>query len=81
MYTYQGSTLVDTTGVAARSVPFVLAAFNVANAIGPLLGGMAIAAGFGLMSTGYVGSALALAGLGMWAASAALSGRTHEVLE
>jgi DHA1 family inner membrane transport protein len=44
-------------------------AFNVANALGPWLGGMAIAAGFGLTSTGYVGSALALGGLAIWAVS------------
>lgn len=42
-------------------------AFNVANAIGPLLAGLAIAAGHGLKSTGYVGCALALGGLAIWA--------------
>ncbi|MDO6415079.1 MFS transporter [Sphingomonas sp. BIUV-7] len=41
-------------------------AFNTANAIGPLLGGMAIRAGFGWTSTGYVGCALALGGLAIW---------------
>lgn len=41
-------------------------AFNMANAIGPWLGGMAIAAGYGWTSTGYVGSALALGGLVIW---------------
>ncbi|WP_459743086.1 MFS transporter [Pseudomonas sp. 3A(2025)] len=39
------------------------AAFNLANAIGPLLGGMAIAAGWGWTSTGYVGAAMAVLGL------------------
>lgn len=38
-------------------------AFNVANALGPLLGGAAIAAGYGLTSTGWVGAGLALGGL------------------
>ena len=38
-------------------------AFNTANALGPWLGGMAIAAGYGWTSTGWVGSALALGGL------------------
>jgi len=38
-------------------------AFNVANALGPFLGGIAIAHGYGLASTGLVGSGLALAGL------------------
>lgn len=39
------------------------AAFNLANAIGPWLGGMAISAGMGWQVTGYVGSATAVAGL------------------
>ncbi|WP_228151286.1 MFS transporter [Tamilnaduibacter salinus] len=39
------------------------AAFNVANAIGPWLGGMAITAGLGWQFTGYVGAATAVAGL------------------
>lgn len=42
-------------------------AFNVANAIGPAAGGLAIAAGWGWASTGWVGTSLALAGLGVWA--------------
>ncbi|GEP09203.1 MFS transporter [Methylobacterium gnaphalii] len=47
-------------------------AFNVANALGPWLAGLAIAAGFGLPSTGWVGVALALGGLAVWAVSLAL---------
>ena len=39
------------------------AAFNAANALGPWLGGMAITAGYGWTSTGYVGAATALGGL------------------
>jgi len=42
-------------------------AFNMANALGPWLAGMALAAGFGLRSTGVVGCALAVAGLIIWA--------------
>lgn len=42
-------------------------AFNTANALGPFLGGLAIAAGFGWASTGLVGSALAFGGLLIWA--------------
>ncbi|QDH68969.1 MFS transporter [Lysobacter alkalisoli] len=38
-------------------------AFNAANALGPWLGGMAITAGLGWTSTGYVGAATAVAGL------------------
>lgn len=39
------------------------AAFNIANALGPWLGGLAISAGLGWTATGYVGAATALAGL------------------
>ena len=44
----------------------VQSAFNVANAIGPWVGGMFIAAGFGLPATGYAAAVLTLGGLGMW---------------
>ncbi len=43
------------------------AAFNTANALGPWLGGMAITAGFGWTSTGYVGAATAVVGLMIYA--------------
>lgn len=42
-------------------------AFNMANALGPWLGGMAITAGYGWTSTGVVGAITALAGLLMYA--------------
>jgi DHA1 family inner membrane transport protein len=42
-------------------------AFNVANALGPWLGGLAIAAGCGWASTGWAGCGLALGGLAVWA--------------
>ncbi len=53
-------------------------AFNVANALGAWLGGVAISAGLGWNSTGWVGALLALAGLGVfaWARSDA---RAHPV--
>ncbi len=54
----------DAQGLAA-SLNHV--AFNAANALGPWLGGLAIGAGFGWTSTGWVGCALAIAGLGTWA--------------
>jgi MFS transporter, DHA1 family, inner membrane transport protein len=41
-------------------------AFNVANAVGPWLGGLSIAAGHGLVSTGWIGSGLALGGLAVF---------------
>ncbi|MGH8060663.1 MAG: MFS transporter [Pseudoxanthomonas sp.] len=43
------------------------AAFNTANALGPWLGGMAITAGYGWTSTGYVGAATAVVGLLIYA--------------
>ncbi len=43
------------------------AAFNTANALGPWLGGIAITAGLGWSSTGYVGAATALTGLAIFA--------------
>ena len=39
------------------------AAFNVANALGPWLGGLAISAGMGWTVTGYIGAATAIGGL------------------
>jgi DHA1 family inner membrane transport protein len=50
-------------------------AFNVANALGPWLGGMSIAAGYGLVSTGWIGSALALGGLAVFVTAIALERR------
>lgn len=47
-------------------------AFNVANALGPWLGGMAIAAGHGWASTGWVGFGLAVGGLAIWGVAVAL---------
>ena len=55
-------------------------AFNVANALGPWLGGMAIAAGYGLTSTGWIGAALALGGLAVFLLSIALQQRTTRMI-
>lgn len=41
-------------------------AFNVANALGPWLAGLAITAGYGFPSAGYVGAGLAVLGLILW---------------
>ena len=51
------------------------AAFNTANALGALLGGMAIAAGYGWASTGLVGAALAIGGLVLFTISLILDKR------
>jgi len=63
--------LMDVAGDAQRlAAALNHSAFNAANALGPWLGGLAIAAGYGWTSTGWVGCALALGGLAFWAASA-----------
>ena len=66
--------LMDVAG-DAQSLAAALnhSAFNIANALGPWLGGMAIAAGYGWASTGLVGAALALGGLAIWALAAWLA--------
>ncbi|WAC00472.1 MULTISPECIES: MFS transporter [Pseudomonas] len=50
------------------------AAFNLANALGPWFGGMAISAGLGWTSTGYIGAAAALVGLGIYAVARRMKG-------
>ena len=59
--------LMDVAG-DAQSLAAALnhSAFNVANALGPWLGGLAITAGFGWTSTGWVGCGLALGGFAVW---------------
>lgn len=65
--------LMDVAGDAqALAAALNHSAFNLANALGPWLGGMAIAAGFGWTSTGYVGAALAVGGLAVLGLSAML---------
>lgn len=53
-------------------------AFNTANALGPWLAGLVLAAGFGLRSTGVVGCLLALGGLAIWAVAWRAGRRTVE---
>jgi DHA1 family inner membrane transport protein len=50
-------------------------AFNTANALGPFLGGLAIAAGYGWTSTGWVGSLLAIASMPLWLLAVTLQRR------
>ncbi len=56
----------DAQTLAAASMH---SAFNLANALGAWLGGAAIAAGYGYASTGWVGAAMGLAGLLIFALS------------
>ncbi|MFT3974735.1 MAG: MFS transporter [Amaricoccus sp.] len=62
----------DAQTLAATSMH---AAFNIANAAGAWLGGLAIAAGFGFASTGWVGAGLGAIGLAVFAVSWALDRR------
>ena len=74
--------LMDVAGDAqALAAALHHSAFNVANAIGPWLGGLAIAAGYGWTSTGWVGAALSLGGLAMLGISVALERRPARVAE
>lgn len=50
------------------------AAFNLANALGPWFGGMAITAGLGWTSTGFIGAATALVGLGIYLVARRMKG-------
>ncbi|WP_053096109.1 MFS transporter [Frateuria defendens] len=51
-------------------------AFNVANALGAWLGGLAVSAGLGWAATGWVGALLAAGGLAIFAVSAGAARRT-----
>ena len=65
--------LMDVSG-DAQSLAAALnhSAFNAANALGPWLAGLAIAAGYGWTSAGWVGCALALSGFAIWCVSVAV---------
>lgn len=69
--------LMDVSG-EAQALPAALnhSAFNTANALGPWLGGLAISAGYGWTSTGWVGCALALAGFVIWLLAVAIEGKS-----
>jgi MFS transporter, DHA1 family, inner membrane transport protein len=68
--------LMDTAG-EAQTLAAALnhSAFNIANALGAWLGGVAIATGHGWTSTGWVGVLLAFGGIAVFAASLALQRR------
>lgn len=62
--------LMDVAGEAQTlSAALNHSAFNIANALGAWLGGVAIAAGLGWTSTGWVGTLLALGGMAVFAVS------------
>ncbi len=55
-------------------------AFNIANALGPYLAGLAIGAGLGWQSAGWVGCALALGGFVLWLVAVADARRSQKQL-
>jgi DHA1 family inner membrane transport protein len=62
--------LMDVAGDAqALAAALNHSAFNVANALGPALAGLALAAGYGWRSSGWVGCGLALGGFVIWGAA------------
>jgi DHA1 family inner membrane transport protein len=67
--------LMDVAGEAQNlAAALNHSAFNLANALGPWLGGLAIAAGFGWTSTGWVGCGLALGGFAAWVVALIVDG-------
>ncbi len=74
--------LMDVAGDAqALAAAAHHSAFNTANALGPWLGGLAITAGYGLTSTGWIGVALSLAGLALFLLTLNLHGREQARFE
>ncbi|MCE7029578.1 MFS transporter [Jiella sp. CBK1P-4] len=64
--------LMDVAGDAqTMAAASMHSAFNIANAAGAWLGGLAISAGYGYASTGWVGAALGVAGLAVFLLSCA----------
>jgi len=71
--------LMDVAGDAqALAAAAHHSAFNMANALGPWLGGLAIGAGYGLTSTGWIGAGLSVAGLCVFLLTLALHRRSMQ---
>ncbi|WP_252273863.1 MFS transporter [Pseudomonas subflava] len=64
------------TGAQTLAAASNHAAFNLANALGPWLGGLAISAGMGWTVTGYIGAVTALLGLALFACAWRVQRRT-----
>ncbi|VWX54857.1 MFS transporter [Novosphingobium sp. 9U] len=72
--------LMDVAGDAqALAAAAHHSAFNVANALGPWLGGLAVSAGYGFASTGWIGVALSLGGLAVFLLALALERRSSKM--
>ena len=73
--------LMDVAGHAQTlAAASMHSAFNLANALGAWLGGLAISAGYGYASTGWVGAVLGLAGLAVFAVSYWLERRPQSLV-
>lgn len=66
-------------GAPTLAAAAIQSAFNIANSIGAYLGGLVIAAGFGLAAPNWVGAMLALLGLAVAAISGYVDRKTHDV--
>ncbi|MCJ2186786.1 MFS transporter [Novosphingobium beihaiensis] len=72
--------LMDVAGEAqALAAAAHHSAFNVANALGPWLGGLAIGAGYSLRVTGWIGAGLSLGGLAVFVLALALHRRQERL--
>ncbi|MEI4484851.1 MFS transporter [Frigidibacter sp. MR17.14] len=72
--------LMDVAGEAQQlAAALNHSAFNVANALGPWLAAQAIYAGYGFESSGYVGAALSLGGLAIFAVTVLDAKRTRRL--
>jgi len=70
--------LMDVAGDAqALAAAAHHSAFNMASALGPWLGGLAITAGFGFTATGWIGAGLSLSGLAVFLLALALQRRVR----
>lgn len=63
--------LAVSVGAEGLAAALNQSAFNIANAVGPWLGGLAISAGLGWSAVGWVGMLLSLGGFGIYLASVA----------
>jgi DHA1 family inner membrane transport protein len=69
------SRVIVTGGGTTLAASAAVAAFNLGNASGAYLAGLAVTAGYGYEATSWVGAAMAVGGLGVAALSAALANR------
>ncbi|WP_029604079.1 MFS transporter [Kozakia baliensis] len=76
----QARLLAVAVGAESLAAALNQSAFNIANAVGPWLGGLAISAGLGWTSVGWVGLALSIGGFGIWLLSVAEDYRAGRIV-